>query len=159
MARAILICGKICCGKTTYAHELCARHKAVLLSIDELMLTLFGQFLGDKHDEYARRSEMYLLNKSIQLVKAGIDAVLDWGFWTRESRWAAKRFFEERGVNCELHYISICDDIWHKRIQQRNAQALEDPGLAYFVDGNLMDKFRSKFEAPEPSEIDVWLYV
>ena len=53
MAKVILLCGKLCCGKTTYAEHLRAQNKAVLLSIDEVMLTIFGQYTGDRHDEYA----------------------------------------------------------------------------------------------------------
>jgi uridine kinase len=34
MAKVILICGKICSGKTTYAKRLLCENKAVLLSTD-----------------------------------------------------------------------------------------------------------------------------
>ena len=60
MPKAFLICGKICCGKTTYAQKLCNENNAVLLSVDEITLALFGQHCGDKHDEYVERTEKYL---------------------------------------------------------------------------------------------------
>ena len=47
MAKVILTCGKLGCGKTTYAKRLCAERGAVLLSADELMLALFGQDAGE----------------------------------------------------------------------------------------------------------------
>ena len=50
MAKVYLICGKICSGKTTYAEKLCAENDAVLLSVDEMTLTVFGQNCGEKHD-------------------------------------------------------------------------------------------------------------
>lgn len=31
MPKVYLICGKICCGKTTYAEKLCAENNAILL--------------------------------------------------------------------------------------------------------------------------------
>lgn len=155
MARAILICGKICSGKSTYARELCAAQNAVLMSVDELMLALFEPHLGNMHDEYARRSQSYLLHQSLQIIKAGIDVVLDWGFWTRESRSAVQRFLSAHGVEWELHYLEVCDQTWQSRIQRRNADVLAGASQAYYVDDNLMNKFRAQFEAPDSSEPDV----
>ena len=43
MAKVILICGKICSGKSTYAQQLRRENRAVVLSIDEVMLAFFGQ--------------------------------------------------------------------------------------------------------------------
>ena len=68
MAKVILICGRICCGKTTYAHQLRKKEKAVLLSCDEIMLFVLDEYLGEKHDEYAARTRAYLLQKSQGLV-------------------------------------------------------------------------------------------
>lgn len=157
MARAILICGGICSGKSTYARKLCAERRAVSMSMDELMLAILGQYLGDMHDEYARRAERYLLNKSAQLIERGVDVVLDWGFWTRKSRQGVRRFFESRGFECELHFISIGTAAWRARIQQRNAEVRTGRSIDYIVDENLVDKFLSKFEPPERSEADVWI--
>ena len=55
MAKVIMTCGKICCGKSTYAETVCREKQAVLLSVDELMLTLFGQDAGDAHDTLTAR--------------------------------------------------------------------------------------------------------
>ena len=77
MAKVILICGKICSGKSTYAEQLRVQNHAVLLSTDEITLALFGQHCGDKHDEYVERTEKYLLNKSLELIKSNIDVVLE----------------------------------------------------------------------------------
>ncbi len=82
MAKVILICGRICCGKSTYAQRLrLGRKGAAVLSIDEIMLAMFGQHVGEKHDYYGERTENYLLKKSLELLESGIDVILDWGFW------------------------------------------------------------------------------
>jgi len=57
LAKVILICGKICSGKTTYAKNIMEKNKAVLLSVDEITLTLFGQHLGSEHDEIAKKQK------------------------------------------------------------------------------------------------------
>ena len=86
MAKVFLICVRICCGKTTYAQKLCKENNAVLLSVDEITLALFCLHGGDKHDEYVERTQNYLFKKSLELVEAGINVILDWGFWLKEER-------------------------------------------------------------------------
>ena len=155
MAKVYLICGKICCGKTTYANKICAENNAVLLSVDEITLALFGQHCGDKHDEYVERTEKYLLNKSLELIQKDINVVLDWGFWTKAKRLAVKEFYESRGIEYEFHYIDVSDEIWKYRLNKRNNAVLAEETSAYYVDDNLAAKFASIFEVPSEDEIDV----
>ena len=155
MAKVYLICGKLCCGKTTYSQKLCAENDAVLLSVDEMTLTVFGQNCGEKHDEYVLNAKKYLLNKSLELIDKNINVVLDWGFWTKAERLTVKEFYKSRDIECELHYIDISDDVWNARIEQRNQAVLTDKTSAYYVDENLLAKFNSIFEVPSEGEIDV----
>ena len=154
MAKVYLICGKICCGKTTYAQKLCNENNAVLLSVDEITLALFGQHCGDKHDEYVERTEKYLLNKSLELIENKINVVLDWGFWTKAERKAVKEFYKSRNIECELHYIDISDKTWKSRLHMRNNAVLANETSAYYVDDNLAEKFASIFEVPSEEEIN-----
>ena len=71
MAKVILVCGRICCGKTTYAHRLAKERRATVLSVDEVMLAMFGQHCGDMHDTYAARTKQYLLAKAAELIASG----------------------------------------------------------------------------------------
>ena len=155
MAKVYLICGKLCCGKTTYSQEICAENDAVLLSVDEMILTVFGQNCGAKHDEYVNNAKKYLLNKSLEFIDKKINVVLDWGFWTRKEREFTKDFYKSRGIYCELHYIDISYDVWKVRIEQRNQTVLTDKTSAYYVDESLFAKFNSIFEAPSEDEVDV----
>lgn len=155
MAKVYLICGKICCGKTTYANKICAENNAVLLSVDEITLALFGQYCGDKHDKYVERTEKYLLNKSLELIENNINVVLDWGFWTKLERLAVKEFYESRGIEYELHYIDVSEETWQYRLNKRNNAVLAEETSAYYVDDNLAAKFASIFEIPDKDEISV----
>lgn len=155
MSKVFLISGKICCGKTTYANKICAENNAVLLSVDEITLALFGQHCGDKHDEYVERAEKYLLNKSIEFLEKNINVVLDWGFWTKAERKSAKEFYKSRNIECELHYIDISDETWKARLKKRNSDVLAGETSAYYVDDNLAAKFALIFEVPSEDEIDV----
>lgn len=155
MAKVILICGRLCCGKSTYAEKLCSSGKTVLLSVDEIMLRLFGQHCGDRHDEYTLRVKEYLTEKAVQLINADVNVVFDWGFWLKSERQHVKRFFDSRNIPCELHFINVCDDEWKHRIKKRNQDVLSGKTEAYYVDDNLLAKLELLFEPPDGCEIDV----
>ena len=155
MSKVILICGKICCGKTTYAQKLCKENNAILLSVDEITLVLFGRDAGENHDTYVERTEKYLFEKSIEIIKSGINVVLDWGFWTKTERDFAKEFYRSHGIDCEFHYIDISDETWKARLKKRNSAILTEETTAYYVDDGLAQKCASIFEVPGKDEIDV----
>lgn len=154
MAKVIMVCGKICSGKSTYAEHLRKQNNAVLLSIDEIMLSMFGQYVGEMHDEYVARTEKYLFGKSLEIIDSGIDVILDWGVWTKSERAEARDFYKSRGIAFELHYIDISDAVWRERIAKRNKLISEGSLDAYYVDENLAAKFGTIFEPPTDKEID-----
>lgn len=157
MATVYLICGKLCCGKSTYAKQLKENQKAVLLSVDEIMLAVFGLYAGEKHDEYAANVQTYLFEKSLELIQTGVSVVLDWGFWSKTARDAAKEFYRSRKIKCELHYLDVNDVVWQARINQRNQSVVAGKTTAYIVDSALAAKFEEKFELPAKEEVDVWV--
>ena len=132
MAKVVMTCGKICSGKSTYAAKLCSELNGVILSIDELTLALFNNEAGDKLDMYVERARSYLYKQSVRLIRAGVN----------------------EGIEHDLHYLSIDDELWKKRINGRNALVSEGKTDAYYVDEGLMEKFASIFQEPEDREIN-----
>lgn len=157
MAKVIMICGKICSGKSTYSEKLRKENKAVVLSVDEITLALFEQSVGEKHDEYVEKLEMYLFEKSLEVIFIGVDVILDWGFWTKEERDYAREFYSSRNINYEFHYIDISEKTWQVRLEKRNKEILAGEVEVYYVDANLKEKVESIFECPDKNEIDVWI--
>ena len=155
MAKVYMMCGRLCSGKSTHARRIRDEKHAVILSVDEITLALFGQDAGDKLDEYVARTEEYLFRKSVEIAEMGIDVVLDWGFWTKKERDHARAFYRAHGIECELHYIHITDEEWEARLRKRNRDVIERKTDAYYVDQGLAEKFRAIFEKPAPGEIDV----
>ncbi len=152
MPKVIMTCGMICCGKSTYARRLRAEGNAVILSIDDITLTLFPEGSGEMHDTYAMRAEQYLLELSLQILQAGTDVILDWGCWTRAVRDRIRNFYASReGIKTELHYLRIDPAEWNRRIEKRNASG----ETAYYVDEGLLRKSMSLFEEPSEDEVDV----
>ena len=117
-----LMCGKIASGKTTEAQKI-AEKGAVLLSCDELMLTIFTECLGAKHAETERRCLRYLFKTAKQLDEKGIDSVIDAGFWTREERAEAEAFFKENHIRYVWKKVEASDEVRTERIKTRYERA------------------------------------
>lgn len=116
------MCGKIAAGKTTEAEKI-AQKGAVLLSCDELMLTVFTGCLGAKHAEAERRCLRYLFKMARKLDEKGVDSVIDAGFWTREERAEAESFFKASRIAFEWKKIEAPEEIRKERIKARYEQS------------------------------------
>lgn len=156
MAKVILICGKICSGKTFYVKNILQTQNAVLLSCDEIESQIFHHSLGEKHDAVAEDIKKYLHKKAVDIISAGCNVVLDWGFWTKEERENVSRFYRSKGIGYEWHYVDVTDEIWKQNILSRNEAVTSSKSDDYYVDGGLLNKLRALFEIPNNDEIDVW---
>ena len=156
MAKVFLICGRICSGKSYYAAKLLKKENAVILSCDELTFALFDGQLGDAHDRISARMERYFMEKSVEIVRAGTSVILDWGFWTAESRKKARAFYAEHGLECEMHYIDVASEVWELQIERRNEAVRQGLANTYIVDDGLKAKLESLFQDPVQEEIDIW---
>ncbi len=154
-SKAILICGKICSGKSYYAKQLAAKERAIILSCDELMLTMFHEDLGKDHDTMTERAKEYLYNKSLEILEAGCSVILEWGFWTKEWRLNTRRFYESKCIKTELHYVDISDADWHTNIKRRNSLVKQGKSRDYYLDEGLMRKLEGMFTEPCDEETDV----
>lgn len=157
MAKVYLVCGKIASGKTTYSHRLMERERAVLLSCDEITLALFDGYIGERHDDIVARTQKYLMEKSLEILKAGVNVILDWGFWMKEEREEIRAYYVSHGAAFEFHFVDPPQDVWQRGIAKRNAEVKAGRTSAYYVDDALAAKFEGLFEMPEESEIDVWI--
>ena len=160
MAKIIAICGKICSGKTYYANSIKEKENAIILSCDEITSELFNNNLGCNHDVISSKIQNYLKKKSVELVKNGCTVILDWGFWTFESRRCLREYYRLQSIPCQWHYIDVDEQTWHKNIEERNNRILNgNSDSDYFMDEDLMNKLLGKWEPPLKEEIDVWHYL
>lgn len=148
--KIILLIGKICCGKTTYAKSL---PETMLISCDQLMQTMFPGGCGEHHDMLAARARGYLLNLAGQCAEAGVTPVVDFGFWTPALRREAIDALE--GFELDWRYLNIPQDEWARRIAKRNAaiEAGQGDPSDYFVDEGLLAKVNSLFVPPTQEEL------
>jgi len=157
MSRVILICGKICSGKTYYANEIKEKENAIILSTDEVTYDLINNEQGEFYDEFCIKVNKYLRKKTVELVKVGCNVILDWGFWTADERKEISEYFKSHNIPYEWHYIDVTDEQWKRNIKKRNKKIEESNGSSdFYVNEGLLQKIISKFEEPNKEEIDIW---
>lgn len=158
MSKLIAICGKICSGKSYYANQIKDKENAVIFSTDEATYDLIDNEQNEFYNVFAERVNKYLMKKAAQIVNAGCNVILDWGFWTKEDRKEATQYFHKFGVDVEWHYIDIEPSRWQQLIDERNTKIQNgNGGSDFYVDKGLLNKLLSKFEVPSKDEMDIWI--
>lgn len=150
-----ILCGRVAAGKTALARRF-GEEGAVVLSCDELMLTLFDGCLGPRHDETAMRCLTYLFSVAAQLEQKGVNAVLDYGFWLRAERDAARAYFSSRGLAARLLVVQASEPARLMRLARRNKGLRNAKRRVYLIEGDLLKRMDAKYEPPgadEPAEI------
>lgn len=152
----ILICGKICAGKSTYAKKLMRELPAVRLNADEIMKGLFGEHLGDRHEEVFASTMQLIYEKALEIDSCGLNVVIDAGFWYQATREEARAYFAQKGISPQWHYVHVSDERWRANIASRNQSALLPGSPDYYVDENILRKFENPADVPSREEMDVW---
>ena len=111
---------------------------------------------GEFYNAFAEIVNKYLMKKAVEIVKAGCNVILDWGFWTKAARRETTKYFNQFGIDVEWHYVDIEQSRWERLIEERNAKIQNgNGGFNFYVDEGLMEKLLSKFEEPTRDEINV----
>lgn len=85
MAAIHLIVGFMGFGKTTLAKKLEKELPAVRFTHDEFMRSLYGRNLPEpEFRSAAQKVDDLIWSLAAQVVAAGVDVVLDYGFWSKE---------------------------------------------------------------------------
>ncbi len=155
MSEIILLCGKVCCGKSFYANRLSRERNIVVLSVDELMLSLFPEHLGDRHCEVVRQSKEFLSLQAEKIAAAGVDVLLEYGLWGKAERDTLRARFEALGHKVRLVYIKASDEKILENAKKRNAEkAGGGEKFSYEADEALLGKCNKMFCEPSEDECD-----
>ena len=156
MGKVIIVCGKICSGKSYYSKSIKDSLNAVIISPDEATYELINNEQGDFYNVFSERLNNYLTKKVGEIAQAGANVIFERGLWTREDRKNIKEYYKNNGIECELRYVCVDNETWQKNIVERNKKITEGKGGSdFYLDEGLLKKLESKWEEPSKDEIDV----
>ncbi|HTA92893.1 MAG TPA: ATP-binding protein [Polyangiaceae bacterium] len=149
MTTVHLVCGFLGSGKTTFSKTLTRDTSAVRLSVDEWYLRLFadGAATYEVDAEAFARVLAALNDLWPQVAMAGVDVVLDFGFWNRTLRDEVRERARAIGVATRLYWLRCPDEIACARCLQRNGA----PG-AFLISAEGFSELKARFETPASTE-------
>lgn len=157
MPKVIALCGKICSGKTFYANKIKEGENAVILSTDEVTFYLMDNEQGERYDDFAKRVNEYLMKKAIDIVRAGTNVILDWGFWSKMERINLTNYYKKYNIPVEWHYVDVTQEKWQDLINKRNELVASGQGeYSFYFDEGLKKKLLDSFNEPSKEEMDIW---
>jgi predicted kinase len=134
-------------GKTTRAEEVAAAYRALRLTPDEWMISLFE---GSQPDGKRDLLEGRLITLALQALRLGTSVVLDFGFWSRDERSALRWLATSAGASCQVIYLPVDEDVQRARIAHRQATA---PHTTFPMTEAEVDMWRKQFQPPGPAEL------
>jgi predicted kinase len=150
MPVAHLLHGYIGAGKTTFARHLESQTSAVRFTPDEWIRRLYGDDPPEElFADYSRRVTELMESVWSRCLAAGVDVVLDYGFWSRTERDRVRAVIAGLGAEHRLYWLACPDDIAWQRIDRRN-KALD---ASLHIAPNTFEVLKARFEplgADEP---------
>ncbi len=153
MSKGLLIffCGKMGAGKTTKSREIAGNRKAVLLSEDEWLTSIYPNKIASLED-YINYSALLKpqMKKLVQsILAAGTDVVMDFPANTIQQREWFRTLFSEVQAPHNLIYIDLPDEVC---IQQIAKRSIEQPERAATDTLEMFELVTKYFMAPTSEE-------
>jgi len=145
-----LICGFIGAGKTTFAKKLEEKTSAVRITKDEWSISLIGNDSTiDGYAEWDTKIIELSRNVAFQLVKKGIDVIIDEGFWEKEQRVKMKNRIEALGAKEVLYYLDTPIETIRERVVGRNVNLTKE---SFKINREMLDNYLKYWQAPTEDE-------
>jgi predicted kinase len=149
MATAHLIHGFLGVGKTTFARRLERELRAARYTPDEWMVRRHGE--DPPADKFAGFLEAIFADINAEwprVLAGGRDVILDFGFWTRESRDEARQLAANVGAATRLYRLECPEPVARARCRARN----ENLDGSLVITDNTYDVLRARFRPLDPDE-------
>jgi hypothetical protein len=141
---AHLIHGFVGAGKTTLARRLAREHGAVRFTHDAWMHRLYGA--NPPAEAFAalwERVDARIWRYAARLLELGVDVVLDYGFWTRASRDAARARVAAHGARAILYHVTCPEAVMRRRVAARSQDVPPD---SLWINAAAFQRFKARFE-------------
>lgn len=147
---AHLLHGFIGAGKTTLARKLELELPAVRFTLDEWMVALYGHSPSeDQFPAYLVRIESLIWDLAKDVLRVKRDVILDFGFWSRESRDLARERVLSFNAIPRFYGVSCPADVMKARTLARSENP---PADSMWIDEAAFDKLMKRFEPMGPDE-------
>lgn len=119
-----LVCGPIGAGKTTAARGLASERDAMLFSLDDWVMQMFGAeaphpMIFEWWAERCRRCSERIWSISEALLVRGVEVVLDFGFPRAAHREEYRQRARQAGVTVHLHVVDAGAELRWQRVRRR----------------------------------------
>ncbi len=142
-----LICGLPGSGKSTLAKKLEAELPALRLTPDEWMARILEDGYNDKKRAVIESIQWEIAQRVLRL---GVDAILESGFWRRKECCEFRDKAKELGARAKLYYLDVPRDELLRRLKKRNNELMP---YDFRVDESVLDESIKNFEAPSLEEM------
>lgn len=132
MGKVILVCGKICSGKSYYSKSIKDKYNAVIISPDEATYELINNEQGEFYNEFSKKLNKYLTRIVGEIAKAGANVIFERGLWSHKERKETREYYKNNGIDCEIHYVNVDEETWNKNVEERNKRVLDGKGGSDF---------------------------
>jgi predicted kinase len=139
VATVFAVAGFLGTGKTTFSRELERATGGVRISIDEWTIGLRGDDSALDPVLFSRTRNL-LIDLWPSIARAGADVILDFGFWRREDRDAARARATEVGAQFRLYWLQCSEETSRTRAFGRREAG------SYLFDEASFDHLRTRFE-------------
>ncbi|WP_456292121.1 AAA family ATPase [Pseudomonas sp. AK106] len=145
-----LLCGKIASGKSTLANSLKREHAAILLTEDHWLSRLYPDQIHSVADyvTLSRRLRDVVGPLVIDMLKAGINVVLDFPANTPADRHWLRDLADTAQASHSLHFLDVDDETCRARLHLRNERGEHD----FAATDAEFDLITSYFQAPDNEE-------
>jgi predicted kinase len=103
MGKVIIVCGKICSGKSYYSKLLKDKLNAVIISPDEATYELINNEQGEFYNIFSFRLNKYLTRIVGEIALSGANVIFERGLWSNNDRKEIREYYKKLNIECEIH--------------------------------------------------------
>jgi predicted kinase len=152
-----VISGPCAAGKTTYAHALARRERAVPFVLDEWGARLFGPDLKGPIEfpwmlERLGRCNALIWSTAETVLAAGTSVVLDIGAMRRADREHIRQAAGAKGLSLQWHFVDAPQEVRRARVAERNVS--KGATFVMEVTPEMFEMLEGVYEPPVPAELE-----
>ena len=151
MAILFLMVGLPGAGKTTKAKEIEVEHNALRLTPDDWIIEKYEDDLSQKeHDRIRADIEKQMWQMAQSELKAGRNAILDFGFWGKSERDEKRLAAKKLGAETKIIFLDAAvGELW----KRASARPESQKGTLHFTKTDL-EKYQKTFQPPTQEELN-----